>query len=58
MKIKDLIERLEYVEKQHGNIECVQEAEDFFGNKINSTIERADIVKFNNEKAVRLDWRT
>ena len=58
MKINELIELLERVKQQHGNIECVQEIDDFFGKKkINSTIENVNIVEFGKGKAVRFDWR-
>ena len=59
MRIDELIKLLEQIKKQHGNIECVQEIDDFFGKKkINSTIENVNIVDFDKGKAVQVDWRT
>ena len=58
MRIDELIDLLERTKKQYGNIECVQEIDDFFGEKkINSTIENVSIVNFNNGNAVLVDWR-
>lgn len=57
MKIEKLIMLLHDVQNRHGNIECVQEIEDFFGNKIDSTIEDIVIVNFQGEKAAKIDWR-
>ena len=57
MKIEDLIKELDRVKEQHGNIECVIEAETVFDRKINSTVETLRIVDFGEGKAVRLYWQ-
>ena len=58
MKIDQLIEELQTIQYRYGNLECVQEAEDFYHNMIHSTIESLTIVNYHGEKAVRIDWRT
>lgn len=58
MNIDKLIEQLQEAKKKHGNIECVEETQDFLGKTIDSTIETIRVVDFLGEKAVKLDWRT
>jgi len=57
MKIEKLIEELEKIKASEGNIECVIEADDLFGHRIESTIETVQICWFNGESAVRLYWQ-
>ena len=57
MTIDKLINTLEKIKEKHGNIECVQEIEEFYNKKINSTVENVRIVQFNGEKAAMVDWR-
>lgn len=57
MYIDKLIEQLNKVKEEYGNMECVEETHDFLHNKIDSTIETVTVVDFLGWKAVKLDWR-
>ena len=57
MKISNLIWQLQAVKQKLGDVECVVEIEDFFGDKVYSTIEDLTKVQFQESTAIMLNWR-
>lgn len=57
MKIQNLIKRLQEIQEKHGDLECVVETENFYGDKIFSTVEDLRLKNFQDKPAIFLDWR-
>lgn len=58
MKIQRLIEELEKIKERHGDIECVVEMTNFYGDLIDSTVETLEVTRRKDgSAAVRIDWR-